>query len=96
MFSLDVFDSSASVADIIIGLLVHNIPALVLLAAVLVSWKYEIVGGIIFTLAGIAYIALMIKSGLSDGNQWLPILMIAFPAFVIGILFTINFFKKNR
>lgn len=96
LFSLDVFDSSASAGDIAIGLLVHNLPALLLLVAAIISWKYEIVGGVVFVLAGIAYIVLMMMSGSSSGNQWLPALIIALPALVIGVLFISNWVKKKK
>ena len=33
--------------------LIHNIPALLLAIIVWISWKYEIVGGVAFILAGL-------------------------------------------
>jgi hypothetical protein len=94
LFSVDVFESGASAGDIALGLLVHNIPALILLTAALVSWKYEIIGGVVFTLTGIIYISLMMRSGSFD-SRLVPILIIAFPALVIGVLFAVNWFKKK-
>jgi len=97
MFSLDVFDSpNQSAGDIALGLLMHNIPALILLAVLIISWKHEIVGGVLFILAGIAYIAV---SAFNQLEWYLVIswgLQISGPAFLIGILFLINWRRRKQ
>lgn len=95
VFSLDVFQPGLSAWQIAIGLFVHNIPALILLAVLVVSWRHEIVGGIVFILAGIAYIASMIAAGRLKGGMWISFAIIAGPAFLIGILFIVNWLKKR-
>jgi hypothetical protein len=95
MFSLDVLELGSNAREIAIGLLMHNIPALILLAVVVISWKHEIVGGVVFILGGIAYIANMFINNGLVGNIWLPSLIIAGPAFLIGILFLLNWIKKK-
>lgn len=95
LFSLDVFDSELTFWQIIIGLFMHNIPALFLLIVLIISWKYEIVGGIVFIFAGLFYTLMMIKE--SD-FQWYMLSWIAtitLPAFLVGILFIINWVKKR-
>ena len=62
MFSLDVFEPGLTVWQIIIGLFMHNLPALILLIFLIISWKYEIVGGIVFILVGLLYILLLATS----------------------------------
>ncbi len=78
----------------------HNIPVFVLLIVLLISWKHEIVGGIAFILAGLLYIFGLVITGLtSTGFQWYYLswsLIIAGPAFVIGILFILGWLKKKR
>lgn len=95
LFSLDVFTPGATTKDIIIGLFMHNIPALILLIVLIISWKYEIVGGIIFVFAGLMYIVMVAMS-----QPWPLILtwslFISGPAFLIGVLFIINWFKKKH
>ena len=94
LMSLDIFSLELSFWQIILGLFMHNIPAFILLIVLLISWKYEIVGGIAFILAGLLYIILnLMKSFELYILPW--ILMIAGPAFFIGILFLINWFKKK-
>lgn len=95
LFSLDVFDSASTAQEIAVGLFMHNIPAFVLLAVVIISWKREIVGGIIFIVAALAYIIWMLATRPFEVGLLMSLLVIAGPAFLIGILFTINWFKKQ-
>lgn len=55
LFSLDVFGTGLSFWQTVAALLLHNIPVFVLIGILVVSWKWEIVGGIVFILAGLAY-----------------------------------------
>ncbi len=100
MFSLDIFEGNYGFWGTVIGLFMHNIPALILLIVLLISWKHEIVGGIVFILAGILYIVRLLMTILmNQPHQWYMLswsLQIAGPAFLIGILFIINWFKKKR
>ena len=96
MFSLDVFEPGLTAGQIAIGLFMHNIPVLVLLVVLIISWKYEIVGGIAFILAGLLYILVL---AMNPNFEWYMLswsLIIAGPAFFIGILFMIGWFKKKN
>jgi len=96
LFSLDVFSPELTFWQIVLGLFMHNIPVLILLVVLIISWKYEIVGGIVFILAGILYV-LMTMGNLPDLGLVLAwSLQIAGPAFLIGILFLVNWFKKKK
>jgi hypothetical protein len=97
MFSLDIISPGLSLIQIIIGLFMHNIPVFVLLIVLIISWKYEIVGGIAFILAGLLYITLVfVRSGVPwyIGLSWS--VTIAGPAFLAGILFMVNWYKKKQ
>lgn len=94
LFSLDVIQPGLSAWEIVAGLFMHNIPSLVLLIILIISWKYEIVGGVVFILAGLAYIVMTILGG----TPWyLAVswgMIIAGPAFLIGSLFLVGWLKK--
>jgi hypothetical protein len=99
MFSLDVFDADLGFWGTVIGLLMHNTPVFILAIILWISWKREIVGGIVFILAGLLYISLLAKDSLLNHAEWYMLsysLIIAGPAFFIGILFLIGWFKKKR
>jgi hypothetical protein len=96
IFSLDIFDLKLTILETVVGLFVHNLPALFLLVILIISWKYEIIGGIIFNLIGLAYILILV---INFGFKWDMLswsLIISAPAFLIGILFIINWFKKRK
>ena len=98
IFSWDVFDENLGFWQTALGLLIHNIPALILAITVWISWKYEIVGGITFILAGIAHMAFSIIRETID--PWYIAFAISLildgPAFLVGTLFLIGWFKKEK
>lgn len=96
MFSLDIFEPGRTIQQIAVGLFMHNIPALFLLIILLISWKYEIIGGIVFILAGLAYILLLFTSHNFEWYMLSWVAVIAGPAFLIGTLFIINWQKKHK
>lgn len=95
LMSLDVISSELSLWQIVIGMFMHNIPVFILLIILIISWKYEIVGGIAYLLAGLLYIILTARSGIAWYIALSWSLQIAGAAFLIGILFLINWFKKQ-
>ena len=95
LMSLDVFSGELSFWQTVLGLFMHNIPVFILLIVLLISWKYEIVGGIAFILAGLLYIILLFRNPF----EWYMLswaIQISGIAFLIGILFFINWFKKKK
>lgn len=96
MFSFDVFETGLTAWQTALGLFIHNIPALLLLIILIVSWEKEIVGGVAFILAGLLYIFTL---AMNPQFEWYMLswsVIIAGPAFLIGILFIINWRKKNN
>jgi len=94
LFSLDVFGNGYGFWGVVLGLLIHNIPSLVLLIVLIISWKYELVGAIAYILAGLLYIGLLF---IRNSFEWYMLswsLTIAGPAFLIGILFWVGRRKR--
>lgn len=99
LMSLDIFDGNYTFWGTVLGLFMHNIPTLILLAVLIISWKREIVGGITFILVGLLYIFWIIEKAITTGFEWyylLWILQISGIAFLIGILFLVCWFKKRK
>jgi hypothetical protein len=99
MFSLDVFEEGRSWQEIAVALFMHNIPVLALMAVLIIAWKREIVGGVVFILAGILYIVMVAAGALKNGFEWYMIswfLTISGPAFLIGGLYLIAWRKKKN
>jgi hypothetical protein len=96
LFSLDVIGTGLSFWGTVLALIIHSIPSILLLIVLLISWKYEIVGGVAYILAGLAYIIILATSSNFEGYMLSWSAIIAGPAFVIGILFLINWRKKGK
>lgn len=97
--SLDVFGNGYSFWQTVEALLIHNISTFVLLAVVLVSWKYELVGGIGFALLGLVYIASILVRALRSQFGWYMIiwfLQISGPLLLIAILYYLNWKRKKK
>lgn len=97
ILSLDVFEENLGFWQTFLGLLIHNIPTILLTVVIWVSWKHEIVGGIAFIIAGLAHMVFSVVR--ADVEPWyisfFASLIIDVPAFLIGILFLIGWFKNK-
>ena len=85
MFSIDVFGGNEPLTKKLLGFLIHNIPALILIAALIIAWKREFIGGILFIVSFLAG-CYFFKS--FAGN--LGSLVVISPFLLIGILFILN------
>ncbi len=96
LFSLDVIAPEATAGEIALGLLLHNIPVLVLLGMLVVAWRLDAVGAAAFAAAGSFYVIMVVGRA---GVPWYTALswsaIIAGPAFVIAGLFWLNW-QRNR
>lgn len=99
LFSLDVFEPERSVSGILVGLLMHNIPVLVLAALTAIAWKRPLVGGVSFIFAGILYVSLVFLQGVRGGLDWkialVWMLQLSGIAFVVGGLYVADWRRKR-
>jgi len=100
MFALDIFGNGYTVWQTIVGLFMHLIPTWIMIIALVISWKHEIVGGIIFPLLGLFYIGLTTYSSMTGGIPWYLALSwsmtIAVPAIFVGGLWMLNWFWLKK
>jgi hypothetical protein len=85
MFSIDVFEGNEPLSKQLIGFLIHNIPAWILIGVLVVAWKWEIAGGSLFILCSLA--GSLVFGGFR-GNPGSLIVMA--PFLLIGILFIVH------
>jgi hypothetical protein len=90
LFALDVFGQYSG-WELMTALFMHLIPSLVLLAVVLISWKYELVGAIVFLAFAVFYV---ITAGLDRPWTWYA--FISGPAVVVSILFFLSWLQKKK
>lgn len=91
LFAFDVFTSGYTIWQTLLALIMHLIPAFLILCVLAFSWNREWIGGILFIALGIYYIAM--AWGKFDLAAYF---IISGPLFLIGILFLINWFYKSE
>jgi hypothetical protein len=89
LFSLDVFAEDGGFLKIFFAFMIHLIPTAIIVTILILSWKREWIGGVIFFLLGIAYAVWAFSH-----PQW--ILFISGPLFVISVLFFIGWFRRKE
>ena len=98
LFALDAFDPDLTIWQQIGGFLIHMIPSFILLAALLIAWKWEMVGGIIFIVLGLILSSfLFVHNYKMNDSLWLTlgiVLLMGFPFVLAGILFVLSNSKK--
>jgi prolipoprotein diacylglyceryltransferase len=101
LFSLDSFSSELTFLQNTTAFLMHNIPSFVLLAVLIVAWKWEKVGGIILTIFGVVFSIFIFVFNYKRNN--FPImtcllltLALSIPFVLAGILFIISHYRKKK
>ena len=89
LFALDAFSGSKSVGQGVTDFFIHVAPMLALLGVVALSWRWEWVGGSVFTALAPTY-AYVVRQHLS----W--ILVVSGPLFLVGILFLWSWMQHRR
>ncbi len=89
LFALDVFTEYTG-WNLVIAIFIHLLPSLILLGVIVISWKYDLVGAIIFLGFAVFYVCM---AGFNRPWSWYA--CISGPAVVIGILFLVSWFQKK-
>jgi len=100
MFALDAFAPGLTLWEQIRDFLIHLIPSYLLLAALLIAWKWEKIGGIILMSIGLGFSPfIFLMNWHRTGSIWWAIgivLMINLPFVAVGALFLIGNYLKKR
>jgi hypothetical protein len=100
LFALDSFDPRLSLLQQIGEFLIHLIPSFVLLACLIVAWKWELIGGIILASIGIGFSPFVYQLNYARihnvGMCFVILLMITFPFILVGVLFIMSHIMKKK
>jgi len=100
MFAADAFGPEKTIWQQLGDFLLHLIPSFVLIALLIVAWKWEYIGGIIFTVIGLGLSPFVFQHNYnmnqSVGISLGIIIAITFPFVVVGALFIISHFMKKK
>ena len=100
MFAADSFTPELTFWQKLGAFFIHLIPSFILLAFLIVAWKWEKIGGIIFTVIGLGLSPFVFQHNYnmnhSIGMSLVIILMITFPFVIVGILFIVSHYMKKK
>jgi len=100
LFALDSFSPDLTIWQQIGAFLIHLIPSFLLLALLIVAWKWEFIGGIIFILIGLGFSPFIFMHNYKmNQSVWMSltiILVITVPFIIAGILFIMSHRKKKK
>jgi len=100
IFAADAFAPGLTLWQQIGAFFIHLIPSFILLAFLIVAWKWEFIGGIIFMVLGLGLspfvFMLNYKNNHSIGMSLGIIAAITIPFIIVGILFIISHKMRKR
>ena len=100
LFAADAFAPGLTIWQQLGAFFIHLIPSFILLAFLILAWKWELIGGIIFMVIGLAFTPVIFIFNYNRNHSiWLSlviILTITIPFVVVGILFLISHRLKKK
>jgi hypothetical protein len=87
LFSFDVFGQNTGFRETLIAFLMHNIPTIIIILFLILSWKWPWIGGL--SSISLAIVYLIYFSDRSDSH------IIDFALFIMGILFLLDWFLRK-
>lgn len=90
VFALDVFGEGYGAMETVLALVMHLIPAALVLMIVWVSWQHEWVAAAVFPALGIFYLVS------AHGQHWLSYVTISGTLILTGVLFLISLIIRRR
>jgi hypothetical protein len=100
LFALDAFDPKLTFWEQITGFIIHLIPSFLLMLILLLAWKKELIGGIVFTIIGLGFSPLVFMHNFRMNHSvWMSLSIIALitiPFTIVGILFIMSHYRKKR
>jgi ABC-type transporter Mla maintaining outer membrane lipid asymmetry permease subunit MlaE len=100
MFAADSFSTGSNIKQQLIDFVIHLIPSFILLAILIVAWKWELIGGIILSVFSLGISPFIFLSNYHNNHSlrlsFIIILIITFPFFVAGVLFILSHVVKYK
>ena len=100
LFAFDAFSPELTIWQQLGAFAIHLIPSFVLLAFLIVAWKWEYIGGIIFIIIGLGLSPFVFVHNYKMNHSiWMSIfiiIIITIPFAIVGGLFIVSHFKKKK
>jgi len=99
LFATDAFAPELTIWQQLVAFIIHLIPSFILLAFLIVAWKWEYIGGIIFIIIGLGFSPFVFMHNYKMNDSiWISlgvIFSITIPFVIVGILFIVSHFHKK-
>ena len=89
MFAADVFGERYGFWETVVALLIHLVPTYIVIIALVVAWRRDWIGAILFI--GLAVFYLVWAWG---RFTWINYLVMSGPLFLVGVLFLVNWLYR--
>ncbi len=100
LFAADAFAPELTIWQQLGAFVIHLIPSFILIAFLIVAWKWEYIGGIIFIIIGLGLSPFVfIHNYKMNDSIWMSlgiIVAITIPFALVGVVFVISHFKKKK
>ena len=100
LFAVDAFAPGQTIWQQLGAFFIHLIPSFILLAILIIAWKWEYIGGIIFLLIGLGFSPwVFVNTYKINHSIWMSlgiIMTITIPFVIVGILFIVSHFHKKK
>ena len=91
LFALDIFDLQLGFWGTVVGLFMHLIPSILLTIAIVIAWKREWFGALLFIGWAIWYVSFFMR-----GFDWIVYGLIAGLPALIGLLFLVGWIWRKQ
>jgi hypothetical protein len=96
LFALDVFGEGYGFWKTILAIVIHLAPSLVLVAVLILAWRWEWIGAALYAAAGMLYVITLLPQRISPAVKLNWSLTIAGPAFLVAAMFLANWLKRGE
>ena len=100
LFALDSFDPKYTFWQQLQGFFIHLIPNFILIIFLIIAWKWELIGGLIFMAVGLGFTPFIFSGNYEHNHSfWVSlsiVLAITFPFILTGALFILSHFLKKK
>jgi hypothetical protein len=100
LFAADAFEPGLTIWQQLLGFFIHLIPSFILLFILIIAWKWENIGGIIFIILGAGLSPYIYQRNYYNNHSISMslgiLLIITFPFILVGFLFIISHIIKRK
>ena len=100
VFAADAFSPKLTIWQQFSAFVIHLIPSFLLIVFLIIAWKWEYIGGILFILIGLGFSPIVFLHNYKMNDSILMslvvIMTITMPFVIVGVLFIVSHFLKKK